>query len=335
MKPQTNKTVRTRIAIWLYKIPTDVGLIVCYTLLAASLLVLVEATPIRLLVGLPLLFFLPGYAILTVLFPRSSEPAMQLHVNTYNSGDGRIDLSERFALSFGVSTGLLPLIGVLYSTIGVFPTEKVVVSTLVSFTLVGMIVGAFRRHRVPKDDRFSLPITSWQDTIATELTVDSRSLQVTNMALALVVVVGLSSLTFALVAPMPGDTYSSLSLQTMNESGEPVAGDYPTNLTVGESASLVVTVENQEHKHINYTMVVQQHVTSDNNDTINDTYILDEFTIGLDNGERKQWTHEFTPSARGENIRLTYLLYRGESPTNPTVENAYRSSYLWVEVVQE
>ena len=34
----------------------------------------------------------------------------------------------------------------------------------------------------------------------------------------------------------------------------------------------------------------------------------------------------------GENLRLTFLLYRGQAPQDTTVENAYRELHLWVNV---
>jgi uncharacterized membrane protein len=42
--------------------------------------------------------------------------------------------------------------------------------------------------------------------------------------------------------------------------------------------------------------------------------------------------HTVTPTLTGERLRLTYLLYRGESPATPTVGNAYREVHLWVNV---
>jgi uncharacterized membrane protein len=33
-------------------------------------------------------------------------------------------------------------------------------------------------------------------------------------------------------------------------------------------------------------------------------------------------------------LRLAYLLYKGEAPPEPTVENAYREVHLWVNVTE-
>jgi len=37
----------------------------------------------------------------------------------------------------------------------------------------------------------------------------------------------------------------------------------------------------------------------------------------------------------GENLRVQYLLYRGDPPAEPTQENAYRSLHLWVDVFED
>jgi len=42
--------------------------------------------------------------------------------------------------------------------------------------------------------------------------------------------------------------------------------------------------------------------------------------------------HTVAPTLPGERLRLVYLLYKGDPPAEPTVENAYREVHLWVNV---
>jgi uncharacterized membrane protein len=42
--------------------------------------------------------------------------------------------------------------------------------------------------------------------------------------------------------------------------------------------------------------------------------------------------HSIAPTLTGQRLRLAYLLYRGQPPADPTVENAYREVHLWVNV---
>lgn len=52
-------------------------------------------TPIRVLLALPLVLFIPGYSLIAALFPTDED----------------LDLIERIALSFGLSIAVVPLIG--------------------------------------------------------------------------------------------------------------------------------------------------------------------------------------------------------------------------------
>jgi hypothetical protein len=77
-------------------IPADLALVIALTL-ACILFVLaprLNETPVRVLLGLLLVLFLPGYSLIAALFPRRDDP----------------DGIERIALSFGLSIAVVPLI---------------------------------------------------------------------------------------------------------------------------------------------------------------------------------------------------------------------------------
>ena len=61
----------------------------------AIYLSLPETLPLRVVLALPLMLFIPGYCVIAALFPK----------------DGDINLIERFVLSFGLSIAIVPLIG--------------------------------------------------------------------------------------------------------------------------------------------------------------------------------------------------------------------------------
>jgi len=58
-------------------------------------LVLLTSGPVRIALGLALVLFFPGYALVAALFPRRRD----------------LELVERIALSFGGSLAIVPLIG--------------------------------------------------------------------------------------------------------------------------------------------------------------------------------------------------------------------------------
>ncbi len=79
------------------RIPADLALVIALTL-ACILFVLaprLNETPVRVVLGLVLVLFLPGYSLIAALFPRR----------------GDLDGIERIALSFGLSIAVVPLIG--------------------------------------------------------------------------------------------------------------------------------------------------------------------------------------------------------------------------------
>jgi uncharacterized membrane protein len=80
----------------------DLALVILFTFLCilfALIPPLNEISPIRIILGLPLVLFLPGYSLIAVLFPRKDD----------------LDAIERIALSFGLSSAITPLLFCHYS----------------------------------------------------------------------------------------------------------------------------------------------------------------------------------------------------------------------------
>jgi uncharacterized membrane protein len=78
--------------------PTALALVIFLTILCIPFVLippLNEISPVRIILGLPLMLFLPGYALIATLFPRK----------------GDLDGIERIALSFGLSIAITPLLG--------------------------------------------------------------------------------------------------------------------------------------------------------------------------------------------------------------------------------
>ena len=93
---------------------------------------------IRIILGLPLVLFLPGYALIAALFPRKDD----------------LDGIERIALSFGLSIAITPLLGLAlnYTPFGIRLTPILIVLSV--FT-IALAIGAYvRRSRIPEEDRF-------------------------------------------------------------------------------------------------------------------------------------------------------------------------------------
>ena len=94
-EPPTRKSKRLRMPE--HNIPKDLTLVILLTL-SCILFVLIpplNETPVRIILGLLLVLFLPGYSLIAALFPRRDD----------------LDGIERIALSFGLSIAVVPLLG--------------------------------------------------------------------------------------------------------------------------------------------------------------------------------------------------------------------------------
>ncbi len=321
---------------WLRRVPADLAAVVALTLLTVAVVFLpvVRETPLRVVLGLPFVLFVPGYALVAALFPeRGSESTEDDEVD----GSGITGL-ERVALSFGVSIAVVPLVGLVlnFTPFGIRLVPIVV--SLTALVLVLTAVAARRRLALPADERFSVPWREWLRAGRTELfEPETRTDGALNVLLVVSLVLAVSSVGYAVAVPKQGESFTEFYLLTENDEGELVADGYPTEFVAGESRSLVVGVGNQEHRQQAYTVVVELHeVAVENNSTrVLDRERLQTFELQTEHNETWQRQHSVTPETTGERLRLTYMLYQGGPPATPTTENAYRELHLWVNVTAQ
>jgi uncharacterized membrane protein len=321
---------------WLRRVPADLAAVVALTLLTvgAVFLPVVSETPLRVVLGLPFVLFVPGYALVAALFPeQGSEPTEDDEVDS--SG---ITGLERVALSFGVSIAVVPLVGLVlnFTPFGIRLVPIVV--SLTALVLVLTAVATRRRMALPADERFSVPWREWLRAGKTELLEpETRTDGALNVLLVVSLVLAVSSVGYAVAVPKQGESFTEFYLLTENDEGDLVADGYPTEFVAGQSQSLVVGVGNQEHRQQAYTIVVELHdVEVENNSTrVLDRERLRTFELQTEHNETWQRQHSVVPEMMGERMRLTYMLYRGDPPATPTTENAYRELHLWVNVTAQ
>lgn len=325
-------------------LPADVLGLFGVTVLAALLVSLPasDRTAVRFLVGVVLLFFLPGYAIVAALFPgrvyadESRYSPSGGWIGSFSSYGSGIGMPERLALSVASSIVTLVLVGLALSPTPWGLALEPFLAVLVGIVAVGGAVATIRRRRLPPEYRFRVPFRAWLGRTRERIFgADSRSEVVVNVLLAGAIIVATSSLAFALAAPGDGEAYTDFYLVTQNEdTGELVAANYPSNFTRGEAQPLTVGVENHEDRPFRYTVVVElQRVRTDGGEvTVLEESELTRMDHSLSAGETWTKTHDVLPTIAGENLRLTYLLYRDDVPAHPSTTNAYRSLHLWVNV---
>ena len=98
MRLLIEKSITEKIYTAFFKqaLPTDLLIALLWLIIdiLAIFLPVLSDTPVRLILILPGILFLPGYCLIAALLPKDSD----------------IDLSERIALSFGLSITVVPLI---------------------------------------------------------------------------------------------------------------------------------------------------------------------------------------------------------------------------------
>ncbi|WP_142858446.1 DUF1616 domain-containing protein [Salinigranum halophilum] len=319
---------------WLRYLSADLTVVFVLTVLAVGAVFtpVVRDTPVRIIVGLPFLLFVPGYAVVSALFPMAA-PDLSDDDSDLNSSS--ITGLERVALSFGVSIAIVPLIGLGLDLTPLGIRLVPVVLSISVTVFASTVVAAYRRQTLPPEERFSVPWRAWVAAGKGELfKPEGRIDGVLNILLVASLLLAAGSVGYAVTVPKEGDSFSEFYLLTENDEGELIADEYPSEFVAGESQSVVVGIDNQEHQPMEYTIIVDIHrVQAENNSTVVlERERLRTFEVQTEHNETWQRQHSISPEMLGDRLRVTYLLYRGDAPARPTPENAYREVHLWINV---
>ena len=355
------------------RLPADLAAVLLLTLvtLATVFVPVLNETPLRVLFGLAFVLFLPGYAFIAALFPEAGEsptaagpehdesPTNQADTagdtksdaETTVAGDGErtgddglslsvrertgIDGIERVALAFGLSIAIVPLIGLVlnFTPWGI---RLIPIAVSVSLFTVGCTaVAAVRRWELPEEERFVVPYREWLTTARSEIfEPDDRVDAALNIALAASILLAVGSVGYAIAVPPSGEQFTEFYLLTEDDDGELVADGYPDTIEMGETAELVIGIENNEHSTESYTVVVlQQEVeTEGNQSAVMRSEELGRYGTTLNHNETEHTDYILEPAYRGESLRVQFLLFTDDVPEDPTRENAYRDLHIWIDV---
>lgn len=314
-----------------------------------------DQTPLRIGLGMVFVLFFPGYALVAILFPEAGEspidtangdqrldreasvhgersPAIGIFVNRMNRT--RIDSLERVALSFGLSIAVVPLIALGLELLSLGIRGTYIIPAVAVFTLVCTAIAVPRRWNTSPEARFAVPFRRWMRTARVSIfDPDDRAAAVLNVALALSILLALGSIGYAVTAPPEGEQFTEFSVLTEDD-GELVADGYPEEMARGESANIVVGISNNEYSDEEYTVVVQLQKLESNRDEarVLERDELDRFSLAVEHNETRYREHTLSPTMVGKDMRVMYLLYKGDAPAEPTKENSYRSLHIWIDV---
>jgi uncharacterized membrane protein len=277
---------------------------------------------VRVPLGFLFVFVLPGYALAGALFPATSSSTPEFGTT--------ITLSslERGVLSVGLSLVLVPLVSIALTMFSISLGLYSVLFSLGTLTIALSMLAAVRRLKTPPAERYSV-----NPRPAVESTIAFLRADAVNAVLAVSLVLAVGGVGAALVTAEDATTYTEFAVLGDDGDGEPTAGAYPTELSVGETEPLHVEIANHERQAVEYTVVVLvEEFTADGERIAASEY--ERFTVELDHAERTVVEHQFEPVRSGENVRLSYLLYLDGVPAEPTPANAHRSTHLTLTVTE-
>nr|WP_267902872.1 DUF1616 domain-containing protein [Halomarina oriensis] len=286
---------------------------------------------LRVLVTLPLVVFVPGYALAAAAFPRAPvrerRGSLLDRVRERPSG---VDTTERVALGLGLSLALLPVVGLLVAfEPGPFSTETSIVG-LSGAAALFTVVAAIRRWRLSADERYGPPIGYWR-AVAGSTTEGSRTDVLLSVGLGLSVAFALVAGGYAIAAPLDAQESSYVGAGYLNATGDFVA-ETPDNMEEGVSPGTSVDsafyVKNAKDRTVEYTVVVQVQ-RYDDQGNLQRVSELNRYRQALEPGQEWINPHQATLRLQGENVRLTYLLFEGPVPAGASIDSPELEAYAY------
>lgn len=308
-----------------YEWVADLFLVVVATIAAAGAVFVGLTGPVRILALMPIVLFLPGYAMVAALFPEGTSRSRSLRTlnraeldDPTGVGYRRIGPAERLALAVALSLAVLPLTAYALNFTPFGIATLPLVAILAGGTILFTVLAAVRRAFVDAEDRFSAASLLPRGMFA-GLGGGTYSVLFVGSLLVLAASAGVAGL-----ASPAQDQFTETYLVT--EEG----GNYTTE-NVGETArnggTVQLAITNQEGSDVSYTTVVQLEQVQSGEVTSAET--VDSFSTSVPAGGTERTPYQVQQSG-GSNTRLAFLVYEGEPPSDPSRENAYRVVHVWL-----
>jgi uncharacterized membrane protein len=309
------------------KFSTDLVLVIVWVAAAiiAIYLPILNDTPLRIILSLPIIVFIPGYCLVAALFPQ----------------EGDVDLLERILLSIGISIAIAPLIGLgLNFTPWGIRLEPIVVS-LTLFTWLMILIAQYRRAMLPSEKRFGMPASVVSSKTYRGLALSpggSRFSQYLNVLLSLVAIIAVITTAYVIIFPKEGERFTGFYILGQNQT----ISDYPREIIPGVHYPMYIGVENHERRDMNYTIETWMLLTRFDNAT-NTTSVIamepdERIVISLGQNESAIIPYTLSSGKTGYN-RVEFLLFTEDIPHpdlsgSDRINASYRDLHLWVTTEQ-
>ena len=300
------------------RIPKTLFIIDILVLLLILSIVIVPASAIRIILGVPFLLFSPGYVLVAALFPRKTE----------------MDAIERMALSFGISIAVVPAIGLVlnYTPWGI--NLEPVLYSVAAFVIIVSVVAIMRqpelRERKTMTVGIPLRLPGWSESRYT------RSLY---LLLLLSLLTAFAVFIYTIATPRPEELFTESYILGANYEMR----DYPAEFTMqegrvvrvrydaetgeipGEWGKIALRIVNREGREASYR--VEAIIDGDLVNVYSDgSYVEQLGPVELAAGETWEQVIGIIPRHPGDNQKVVFLLYINGG-TEP-----YQRLHLWIDV---
>jgi uncharacterized membrane protein len=307
-------------AFFKQELPVDLVLVAVW--LTVSIIViyfpLLSATPVRIVLAIPIVLFIPGYCLIAALFPKNND----------------IDLLERIALSIGLSIVILPMIGFALNFTPVGIRLDQIVFSLTLFTWEMILVAYYRRTRLPPDERFRIPFFEIAGTIRKEIFPEDikRVNRLFSVVLSLAIIIALIMIVYLIAVPREGDRSSEFYILGEHK----MAAGYPELIIPEQEYPIYIGVVNHEYRNMTYTIEIwninSEFNKVNNTSTITTMDANEHLSLILAHNETKVIPFSLSVKQTGYN-RIAFLLFNESIPSpdvtgNDRINASYRDLHL-------
>lgn len=308
------------------KYQTDLLMVLIFAILGfISVILLPDGNIIRMVLGLVLLIFFPGYALASALWPEAyiSGPAEMASGSLEDGPSGKrlIDNLERIGLSFGLSIVLVSITGIMlhFTSVGITLESTLLCNFALILTLIA--IAFYRRRKITTAEAFHLDLTF------SGFMPQEKTEKLFSLAIAITLVLASITLAYSLMIPNTEQEYSTLYYLDANGTAQ----NYPVNLTISSTGTVIVGISCHEYSTTRYTILAGiegANVTLDS-PSWNQTFVLDNSTlvtrdITLDHLELFEERFSFNIPHPGT-YKITWALLIDGQQTD-------YNTHLWVEV---
>lgn len=303
--------------------PADLAFVVVWLVagIGAIYLPVLNDTPIRIVLVIPLVLFIPGYCLIAALFPK----------------EGDIGLVERIMLSVGVSIAVVPLIVLILNfTPWGIRLDPIVIS-LTFFTFVMILTAIYQRALLPFEKRFRIPFSAIAGKVLTEtVPPGERGVdRVLSVVLILVMITVIVGTVYVIVTPKEGgERFTEFYVLGENK----IAADYPDQIITGQDYPIYIGVSNYENRDMAYTIETWLLRTEFDNATNTSRIIAmdpnDHLSFTLTHNTTMIIPYNLSLSKTGYD-RVEFLLFNQSVPGlevngSDRINLSYRDLHLWI-----